>query len=205
MIQKEDRWIMEEIFRLSDQALVRMINGLFGTEYQDEEKIWKEWRDQEALSVCLKVGGMNRYEFSLRRLDGCLQICAENRGNIFVYEKMAVGDVMQIREPQILYFGKKVSIFLDDLNFQIIKIDGFDETVPGKAGLIITLEIRNIYIQPDGGGEVKLMTDLVQSMEDLMRTGVSTAILQADILQNMIAFNDFCPHTKHKRSPCILF
>lgn len=39
MIQKEDRWIMEEIFRLSDQALVRMINGLFGTEYQDEEKI----------------------------------------------------------------------------------------------------------------------------------------------------------------------
>ena len=57
MIQKEDRWIMEEIFRLSDQALVRMINGLFGTEYQDEEKIWKEWRDQEALSVCLKVGG----------------------------------------------------------------------------------------------------------------------------------------------------
>lgn len=106
MIQKEDRWIMEEIFRLSDQALVRMINGLFGTEYQDEEKIWKEWRDQEALSVCLKVGGMNRYEFSLRRLDGCLQICAENRGNIFVYEKMAVGDVMQIREPQILYFGK---------------------------------------------------------------------------------------------------
>ena len=58
------------------------------------------------MSVCLKVGGMNRYEFSLRRLDGCLQICAENRGNIFVYEKMAVGDVMQIREPQILYFGK---------------------------------------------------------------------------------------------------
>lgn len=76
-------------------GIVRMINGLFGTEYQDEEKIWKEWRDQEALSVCLKVGGMNRYEFSLRRLDGCLQICAENRGNIFVYEKMAVGDVMQ--------------------------------------------------------------------------------------------------------------
>lgn len=106
MIQKEDLWIMEEIFRLSDQALVRMINGLFGTEYHDGEKIWKEWRNQEALSVCLKVGGMNRYEFSLRRLDGCLQICAENRGNIFLYEKMAVGDVMQIREPQILYFGK---------------------------------------------------------------------------------------------------
>lgn len=51
-------------FSTVGQALVRMINGLFGTEYQDEEKIWKEWRDQEALSVCLKVGGMNRYEFS---------------------------------------------------------------------------------------------------------------------------------------------
>ena len=34
------------------------------------------------------------------------------------------------------------------------------------------------------------MTDLVQSMEDLMRTGVGTAIFQADILQNMIAFYD---------------
>ena len=75
MIQKEDRWIMEEIFRLSDQALVRMINGLFGTEYQDEEKIWKEWRDQEALSVCLKVGGMNRYEFSLLMMVFLFEIC----------------------------------------------------------------------------------------------------------------------------------
>ena len=106
MIQRDDQWIMEEIFRLSDQALIRMINGLFGTEYQDGEKIWKEWRDYEAMSICLKVGGISRYEFTLRRLDGCLQICAENRGNIFLYEKMAVGEVMQIREPQILYFGK---------------------------------------------------------------------------------------------------
>lgn len=66
-------------------GIVRMINGLFGTEYQDEEKIWKEWRDQEALSVCLKVGGMNRYEFSLRRLDGWPSDLCKKTEEIYLY------------------------------------------------------------------------------------------------------------------------
>lgn len=106
MYSKEDAWMMRKIFQLSDRALIRMINHLFRTEYKDEESIWKEWQEQKGMSVWLRIGGMNRYEFRLRRLEGCLQICAEDRGCVFYYEDAALDSVVQIREPQILYFGK---------------------------------------------------------------------------------------------------
>jgi len=106
MYFKEDAWIMQKIFQLSDRALIRMVNHLFRTEYSDEESVWKEWQEQEATRVGLKIGGMNRYEFQLRRLESCLQICAEDRGCVFYYGNVDRSPVIQIREPQVLYFGK---------------------------------------------------------------------------------------------------
>ena len=76
MYIEENGWMLELIFDLSSQALIQMINQLFHTAYSDEEKIWKEW--QRANSIGLKVGETNRYEFQVRRLDGCTQIYAEN-------------------------------------------------------------------------------------------------------------------------------
>ena len=69
MYIEENGWMLELIFDLSSQALIQMINQLFHTAYSDEEKIWKEW--QRANSIGLKVGETNRYEFQVRRLDGC--------------------------------------------------------------------------------------------------------------------------------------
>ncbi len=102
----EDAGMMKRIFGLSDMALIHMVNRLFETEYGDGETIWKEWREQIGADVCLCIGGMNRYEFRLRRLEGCIRISAEDRGCAFCDEKLAQSRVVQIREPQILYFGR---------------------------------------------------------------------------------------------------
>lgn len=83
MYIEENGWMLELIFDLSSQALIQMINQLFHTAYSDEEKIWKEW--QRANSIGLKVGETNRYEFQVRRLDGCTQIYAEDRGSVFAW------------------------------------------------------------------------------------------------------------------------
>lgn len=106
MYFREDIWMLRRIFQLSDRSLIRMVNHLFRTEYSDGESVWKEWQEQGGMSVWLRIGGANRYEFRLRRLEGCLQICAEDRGCVFCYENAAQSPVVQIREPQILYFGK---------------------------------------------------------------------------------------------------
>lgn len=106
MKEKEDEWILQEIFRLSNHAVSRLLNRLFDTDYTEKDEIWRDWTAQEGLRVGLKVRGMNRYEFHLRQLDGCLQLCAEDKGYAFHYEHMGAQSVVQIKEPQILYFGK---------------------------------------------------------------------------------------------------
>ena len=42
MYIEENGWMLELIFDLSSQALIRMVNQLFHTAYSDKEKIWKE-------------------------------------------------------------------------------------------------------------------------------------------------------------------
>lgn len=103
---QQDMWMLKKIFQLSDRALIRMVNRLFQTEYKEEETVLKEWAEQEPAGVRLTVGCANRYAFQLRRLEGCLQICAEDRGCAFQYSGPAVNTTVQIREPQMTYFGK---------------------------------------------------------------------------------------------------
>ena len=106
MYLREDAWMMKAIFRLSDRALIRMVNRLFQTEYEDEECVRKEWNEHEVISVWLIIGCANRYEFQIRRFDGCLQIYAEDRGCAFHYADALEHTVVQIREPHMIYFGK---------------------------------------------------------------------------------------------------
>ncbi len=106
MYFQENIWMMEKIFHLSDKALIHMVNRLFRTEYSDEETILKEWNHQETVSVWLTIGCANRYMFQLRCLEGCIQIYAEDRGCMFQYGSPAKNMIVQMREPQIIYFGK---------------------------------------------------------------------------------------------------
>lgn len=103
---QQDLWMLKKIFQLSDRALIRMVNRIFRTEYKDEETILKEWMEQEPAGVRLTIGCANRYTFQIRRLEGCLQICAEDRGCVFQYSGPAIHTTVQIREPQMTYFGK---------------------------------------------------------------------------------------------------
>lgn len=102
---KEDAWILRRIFELSDRALFHTLNRLFRTEYAEGEYIQKEWNEQGD-RVCLTVGCANRYEFQIRHLDGCIEICAEDRGCPFHYADAKEQSVVQIREPKMIYFGK---------------------------------------------------------------------------------------------------
>lgn len=106
MYFQQDIWMLKKIFQLSDQALIRMVNRLFQTEYTDEETVLKEWTEREPAGVLLTVGCANRYLFQLRRLEGCLQIYAEDKGCVFQYSSPSAKTRMQIREPRMLYFGK---------------------------------------------------------------------------------------------------
>lgn len=104
MYIEENGWMLELIFDLSSQALIQMINQLFHTAYSDEEKIWKEW--QRANSIGLKVGETNRYEFQVRRLDGCTQIYAEDRGSVFAWGR-SVDVLWYIFENHRLFISEK--------------------------------------------------------------------------------------------------
>ncbi len=100
----EDIWMLREIFQLSSHALLGMVNRLFGTTYEDTEPIWRE---QESRSVYLRIGEEGRYEFRVRRLDGCFRVSAEEHRYIFDYESRMERSVIEIREPRVLCFGKK--------------------------------------------------------------------------------------------------
>lgn len=106
MNYENDIWMVKKIFGLSDLALIRMVNHLFHTEYTDEECVRKEWNEQGMAGVCLTIGCANRYEFRIRRTEGCLQICAEDKGCAFHYTDATVHSAVQVREPLPDYFGK---------------------------------------------------------------------------------------------------
>ena len=106
MYVSSDAWMMRRIFGLSDHALIRMVNHLFQTEYDDGEYVRKEWRESETVSVSVMVGCANRYRFAMRRLGGCLQIHAEDLGCRLQLEDAVEHSAMQIREPQMSLFGK---------------------------------------------------------------------------------------------------
>lgn len=92
-------------------------------------------------------------------------------------------------------------MLLNDLDLQIVKIDGLYKTVLGKTGFVVTFKVCNIHIQPDGRTEIKLMADFVQRVKNFMGTGIVTAVLDAGVFQHMIIFKNFGPHTEHRKSP----
>ena len=63
-------------------------------------------------------------------------------------------------------------IFLDDMQLQKIKFNFFNKIILTKLGRTVLLEFPDIGIQPDGFPEIKLQTDLIQCMEDLVSSGI---------------------------------
>ena len=63
-------------------------------------------------------------------------------------------------------------IFLDDMQLQKIKFNFFNKIILTKLGRTVLLEFPDIGIQPDGFPKIKLQTDLIQCMEDLVSSGI---------------------------------
>ncbi len=150
MYLNRDAWMLEKIFHLSDRALIRMVNHLFRKEYEDGECIQKEWGGAGAIRICLTVGCANRYEFRMRRLGGCLQICAQDRGCRFYYEDAAVHPALQIGESGTTCFGKNIrdeyGMVLEFLGPERVVLPVYNITVSDRsawrleeAGLILFL------------------------------------------------------------------
>lgn len=150
MCPDNDEWMMKKIFHLSDHALIRMVNHLFGTEYEDGEYVQKEWKEAGGVRICLLIGCANRYEFQMRRFGKCLQICAEDRGCLFHYKDAAEHAALQVREPDRASFGKntreKYCTILELQGKEQIVLPVYDITVSDRsvwhleeAGLILFL------------------------------------------------------------------
>ena len=58
------------------------------------------------------------------------------------------------------------------MNLQIIKINGIYKIILIESCLVMSFEFINIMIQPDWLAKIEFITDRVQSIEDLMRSGV---------------------------------
>lgn len=145
-----DAWMMKKIFHLSDCALIRMVNHLFGTEYEDRETVQREWRGKKTVRICLTIGCANRYEFRMRRMGGCLQIRAEDMGCRFHYEDAAEHSALRLGEPGVFCFGKNTRetycTVLEFTGHEQIVLPVYDITVSDQsawrleeAGLIVFL------------------------------------------------------------------
>lgn len=105
---KEDEWMMRKIFRLSDSALIHMVNHLFQTEYRENEHVMRDESVQGEACIGLTIGCANQYVFRIGHIGTGIQICAEDRGCVFYTMERPVEQVIQIREPRIVYFGKNI-------------------------------------------------------------------------------------------------
>lgn len=192
---EKDFYILKKLFRLSDHALIRLINRLFQTEYDEEEVIWKDWAEQEEMSVCLKVGGLNRYKIRVYDLEGSIRICAEDKGCTYYYGREHFCSEMQIREPGVFYFGKnREEEYCSTLEFSgkgqaklsthVITLDDCSAEMLEEQGLILFVPFLFYSFLKQGGEEQErqealkyfLIHDIVGSLERSFQKGDLTAL-----------------------------
>lgn len=93
-------------------------------------------------------------------------------------------------------------LFLNDLYFQIIKVNGFDEMIPAEPGFCVKLEVLYIGIQPYGLFQVKVAAYLIQAVKYHLGPGLGiVAPADGHILYQMVVFYEFTPHSEHNNLP----
>ncbi len=110
MYAKEDMWLMEEIFQLSDRSLIWMINRLFHEKYQEDEELLKEWsgrNERGEICVQLMVSGFNRYVFCLGRREGYLQLLVRETGCLFDRPERFWDESIELHESPAACWGER--------------------------------------------------------------------------------------------------
>lgn len=87
----------------------------------------------------------------------------------------------------------KNSILLNNLDFKVVEVYDLNEVITRKTSFIVTFKLRNVFVQPDGFGQIELVTDFFQRPEDLVGAGVIAGICNARVLKHMIVFKYLSP------------
>lgn len=84
-------------------------------------------------------------------------------------------------------------ILFNDLDLQIIKLNGFYKIILIKSCFAVAFEFSYGLIQPDGLAQVKLIANFVKGPENLVGTGVIAVVGNAGVLQHMVILKSSCP------------
>lgn len=76
----------------------------------------------------------------------------------------------------------------------------FNKLILSKTGFGVKLEIVDIRIQPDRFAQIKFITDIIKGLKYHLGPG-KTVIADTDggVLDQMVVFDDFSPHTEHNK------
>lgn len=86
-----------------------------------------------------------------------------------------------------------ILIFLDNLNFQIIKVNIFYKIILGETCPAVPPEVRHRLVKPERLSQIKFIAYLLQGAEYLMSAGILTAVSDTGIPQHMIILKNSCP------------
>ena len=76
------------------------------------------------------------------------------------------------------------------------------EIIPAAEAQLLKIPYRSI--QPDRISQIQLITDLLQTVKNLVRPSLLAVITDHGILQHMVIFPDSSPKAKHLRTPPII-
>lgn len=81
------------------------------------------------------------------------------------------------------------TLFLCNLNFQIIKLQRFNKIILCEPRFRSPFKLRNIRIEPDRLRQIPGIADFIERTEDLVRSGIFIVDADGKILKNMIVFH----------------
>lgn len=87
----------------------------------------------------------------------------------------------------------EVSILLDHMNFQKIKLNFFYKIVLIKTRLAVPLKFRDGTFQPDRFPQIELQTDFLQRIKYFVGAGFLPPILDHGIFYHSVILKFLCP------------
>lgn len=86
-----------------------------------------------------------------------------------------------------------ISVLLNDEYFQIIKCNVLHEAVGKKSRLAVPFKFGNVGIKPYRLAKVKLVTDFLDCMENLVCASLRAVVAYHGILKHVVILKGSCP------------
>ena len=79
------------------------------------------------------------------------------------------------------------------MDFEVVEVNRIDEIILIESCLGMTLEFVDCGIQPNWFAEIEFVTDSIQSVENLVCSGIVTVVANSSVTKQSIVFKDFSP------------